>query len=85
MSNEAVVTLSAACTDPGAPGSPVATVLGGNVTVSWTPAAGATSHMFEAGWLPRGSSLVNAVMNAAALSAQAPSGVYFVRARGRNA
>ena len=49
------------------------------------PAPGATSHVFEAGWLPGQANLVNMTMTGTSLGAQAPPGVYFVRARGQNA
>ena len=85
VSNEVVVPLAPSCTAPGVPGAPVATVNGSTVSLSWTPASGATSHVFEAGSVPGLSNLVNTEMAATTLSAQAPPGVYHVRTRGRNA
>ena len=84
-SNEVMVTLATSCTAPGAPGPPTAVVSGSTVGVTWTPAAGATAHVLEAGSIPGQSNLVSSVVNGAALTAQAPPGVYFVRTRGRNA
>ena len=55
------------------------------MAVSWAPASGATGHVFEAGWLPGQANLVNMTLNGTSLGAQAPPGVYFVRARGQNA
>jgi hypothetical protein len=85
VSNEVAVTLSSTCAMPAAPGQPSAVVTGPAVAVSWAPAAGATSHVFEAGWLPGQANLVNMTINGASLAAPAPPGVYFVRARGQNA
>ncbi len=62
-SNEVMVTLSNACTLPGAPGPASATVNGSTVGVTWPPAAGATTHLFEAGLLPGQATLVNSVVN----------------------
>jgi hypothetical protein len=85
VSNEVVVTLASACALPSAPGQPVSSVSGSAVAVSWTPAAGASSHVFEAGSLPAQANLLNMALAGSSLGAQAPPGVYFVRARGRNA
>jgi hypothetical protein len=85
VSNEATLTLSSACTPPGVPGAPVATVAGAQVTLSWTAAAGATSHVFEAGSSPGLANLLATQVSATSLSASAPPGTYYVRARGRNA
>jgi hypothetical protein len=84
-SNEVMVALTSACTVPGMPGPPAVTVSGANVGVTWTPAAGATAHVFEAGSLPGQSNLVNSLVSGSGLTAQAPPGVYFVRTRGHNA
>jgi hypothetical protein len=85
VSSEAVLTLAVSCPVPGTPGAPVATVTGSQVSLSWTPASGATTHMFEAGSATGQSNLVNAEVASTTLSAQAPPGVYYVRTRGRNA
>ncbi|MDH4062966.1 MAG: fibronectin type III domain-containing protein [Acidobacteriota bacterium] len=84
-SNEVVLTLASSCVAPGAPGQPVASVAGSSVSVSWAAGAGATSHVFEVGSLPALANLVNTETTSVGLDAQAPPGVYFVRARGRNA
>lgn len=84
-SNEVVLTLVPSCAAPGAPGIPVATVAGSNVSVSWSPGSEATAHVFEAGSLPGLANLVSTLTQEPGVSAQAPPGVYFVRARGWNA
>lgn len=84
-SNEVVLALVSSCPVPGMPGQPVASVAGSSVALSWTPGSEATTHAFEAGSLPGLANLVNTVTTTPGLSAQAPPGVYFVRARGRNA
>jgi hypothetical protein len=84
-SNEVAITLSSVCELPAAPGQPSAVVTGSAVALSWAPASAATSHVFEAGWLPGQANLVNMTLTGTSLGAQAPPGVYFVRARGRNA
>ena len=86
VSNEAILTLSSACIPAGVPGVPVAVVSGSNVTLNWTAAANATSHVFEAGSAPGQANLVNTQVNTTSLSAAAvPPATYYVRARGRNA
>jgi hypothetical protein len=85
VSNEVPITLASSCVLPGAPGQPSATVTGAAVAVSWAPSSGASSHVFEAGSLPAQATLVNMSVGGTSLAAQAPPGVYFVRARGRNA
>jgi hypothetical protein len=85
VSNEVIVTLNSTCAVPAAPGPATAAISGADVAVSWSAAPGATSHVFEAGWLPGQANLVNMTMNVTSLTAQAPPGVYFVRARGQNA
>ncbi|MCC7124277.1 MAG: fibronectin type III domain-containing protein [Acidobacteria bacterium] len=85
VSNEVTVVLTTVCALPGAPGQPSATVNAPDVSVTWTSGSGATSHVFEAGLRPGAADLVNTVVAGNALAAQAPPGVYFVRARGRNA
>lgn len=85
MSNERVVVATTACALPGAPGAPTATVAGDQVSIAWVPGTGATQHVFEAGSLPGRADRVSVVTNSTALQAQAATGVYFVRARGRNA
>ena len=84
VSNEVMVTLGSACALPAAPGQPNAVVTGSAVAVSWPPAAGATAHRFEAGSLPGHANLLNLAMSGTSLGAQAPPGVYFIRARGQN-
>jgi hypothetical protein len=83
-SNEVVFSLSSACTPPGVPGAPVATVAGSQVTLTWAAGAGATSHVFEAGNVPGLANLLSTPVSATSLSASAPPGTYYVRARGRN-
>ena len=85
VSNEVTVTLSSTCLLPAAPGQPSAVVTGSAVAVSWTPATGATGHTFEAGRLPGQANLLNMAVSSPSIGAQAPPGVYFVRARGQNA
>jgi hypothetical protein len=85
VSNEVMVTLSSTCPLPSPPGQPHATVTGSTVAVSWPAAAGATSHRFEAGSIPGTANLLTMNLSATSLSAQAPPGVYFVRARGQSA
>jgi hypothetical protein len=85
VSNAVAVVLTSVCVLPQAPGQPVASVAGSAVTVTWPAATGASSHVFEAGLLPGQATLVNTVVSQPALAAQAPPGIYFVRARGRNA
>ncbi len=84
-SEDVVVTLTPECAAPGAPGAPVANVVAGRVSLAWAPASGATSHIFEAGSAPGLANLVNSNVSGTALVASAPPGVYYVRARGRNA
>lgn len=83
-SNEVMVSLASACELPQAPGLPASSVSGSAVSVSWTPAAGAASHVFEAGSLPGQANLLRMPVAVTSMSAQAPPGVYFVRARGQN-
>jgi hypothetical protein len=85
VSNEVMVTLSSTCPLPSSPGQPQAVVTGSAVAVSWPAAAGSTSHRFEAGSLPGAANLLNLTTAATSLNAQAPPGVYFVRARGQSA
>jgi hypothetical protein len=85
VSNEVTLTLAASCPLPAAPGQPVASVSGPAVSLSWPAAAGASSYAFEAGSLPGQANLASMVLAGTSLAAQAPPGVYFVRARGRNA
>jgi hypothetical protein len=85
VSNEVTVTLGSTCTLPAAPGLPNAEVSGSAVAISWAAAAGAISHRFEAGSLPGAANLLSMTTSATSLHAQAPPGVYFVRARGQNA
>jgi hypothetical protein len=84
-SEDVVITLTSMCAAPGAPGAPVANVAGGQVSIAWTSASGATSHIFEAGSGPGQANLVNSSVSGTALVASAPPGSYYVRARGRNA
>lgn len=85
VSNEVIVTLGTACPLPGAPGQPSATVSGSAVTVSWPPASGATSYRFDVGSVPGAADLLTMAMSGTSLNAEAPPGVYFVRARGQSA
>jgi hypothetical protein len=85
VSNEVVLSLTSTCTAPGVPGAPVAVVNGSQVSLSWSAASGASSHVFEAGSAPGLANLVNVDMPVTSLSASAPPGVYYVRTRGRNA
>jgi hypothetical protein len=84
VSNEVMVSLSSMCALPAAPVQPAATVSGSSVSISWGAASGAASHQFEAGSLPGQANLLTMVTTGTVLAAQAPPGVYFVRARGRN-
>jgi len=84
-SDEVQISLVSTCSAPGPPGAPGATVAGAQVSIAWAPASGATSHVFEAGSAPGLANLVNSSVAGTALSASAPPGVYYVRARGRNA
>ncbi len=85
LSNEVIVSLSASCPLPGVPGQPTSSVSGSAVSVSWTPGSGASSHQFEAGSLPGQANLLSMVLSGTSMGAQAPPGLYFVRARARNA
>jgi hypothetical protein len=84
VSNEVFLTLASTCAVPGAPGAPVAAVAGSQVALTWTAASGATSYLFEAGSSSGLANLVNMPVTSASLSANAPPGVYYVRARGQN-
>jgi hypothetical protein len=83
-SNEVMVSLNSTCTLPATPGQPVATISGSLVSLTWTAAAEASGYQFEAGSWPGQSNLLATRVTGTSLSAQAPPGVYFVRARGRN-
>ncbi len=83
-SDDVPISLMSTCTAPSAPGAPIATVAGSHVSLTWPPASGATSHVFEAGSGSGLANLVNSSVSGAALTASAPPGVYYVRARGRN-
>lgn len=84
-SDDVPISLTSTCSAPSAPGAPVADVAGSRVSISWAPASGASSYVFEAGSGPGQANLVNSSVSGTALTASAPPGVYYVRARGRNA
>jgi hypothetical protein len=84
VSNEVMVSLSSVCTLPTAPAQPTSTVSGPAVSVTWGASAGASSYQFEAGSVPGEANLLTTTVAGTSLAAQAPPGVYFVRARGRN-
>lgn len=68
----------------GAPVRLTATAVGGNVTLRWTPAAGARAYIIEAGSVPGARNLANFSTGSAATEFRAggvPSGVYYVRVR----
>lgn len=85
VSDDVLISLASTCSVPSAPGPPVAAVTGPQVSITWAPASGATNHVFEAGSAPGLRNLVNSSVAGTALNASAPPGVYYVRARGRNA
>lgn len=80
-------------TPPGAPTNFTASVTGNQVTLAWqapaaasAPASAPTSYVLEAGSTSGASNLFNAdVGNATSLTATAPNGTYFARARAKNA
>ena len=87
VSNEVVLTVGCSAS-PSSPSGLVAAVSSGStVTLTWTPSAGATSYVLEAG-LTRGSSNLS-VTDIAALNSfvavNVGPGVYFVRLRAKNA
>jgi hypothetical protein len=83
--DDVAITLASSCVLPTAPGQPTAAVSGSAVAVSWTPASGASAHVFEAGSLPGTANLLSVAVAGSSINANAPPGVYFVRARGQNA
>lgn len=98
-SNEVTIVVTGGggpCTaPPGAPTNFTASVSGNTVTVSWQAPAGiqvsgaanaATSYILEAGSTVGASNLFNSdIGNNTSLTATAPNGNYFARARSRNA
>lgn len=84
-SNEAVVTVGAACSAPAPPGNLTSAVTGTTVSLNWQSASGATSYIVEAG---SGTGLADlATLNngaATTLVTAAPPGTYYVRVRAAN-
>lgn len=76
---------------PGAPANLSATVAGSTVTLNWAaPSSGGSpsTYVVEAGSVPGGADLANALTNSPATSvsfAGVPPGTYYVRVRARNA
>lgn len=76
-------------TPPGAPTNFTASVTGNQVALAWqapAPASAPTSYVLEAGSTSGASNLFNAdVGNTTSLTATAPNGTYFARAKAKNA
>jgi uncharacterized protein YkwD len=86
-SNEAQFTVGAvACVTPPAPGQIQAAVTGRTVSLTWTPAAGATSYIVEAGSSPSSMDLFRGdIGGATSVTAPLSPGTYFVRVRAASA
>ena len=90
-SNEITFTLGTGgpCVPPGAPTNLTFSKAGTNLTISWTPAAGATTYRLVAGTAPGLSNAFDGVLGSATSQtfnvAGIPGGVYFVRVLAINA
>jgi hypothetical protein len=87
-SNEILMdTRNAACSGaPLVPGPLSVTVQGPQAAFSWGSAAGASSHIAEAGSAPGAANLVRINLGTqTSIAATAPPGTYYVRVRGQNA
>jgi hypothetical protein len=88
-SNEAILTVGNGCAGPpGLPSGLLATAIGTTVILTWSPAAGATSYVVEAGAISGAANLANSDLGSAATSYTAQNvgrGRYYVRMRGKNA
>jgi chitinase len=87
-SPEATLVVGALCTGPPPPPLDFShAVAGRTVTLTWNPAAGATSYVIEAGSTPASSNLVifdTGNSNAGLVVPGVPPGTYFVRVRAKN-
>lgn len=83
-SNEAIVTVGAACQLPAAPTAFTAAVVASVLSVQWSGGGG--SYQLEAGSAPGGTDVFNGnVGSTTSLSAAVPAGAWFLRVRERNA